>query len=228
MSVRESLPEGNASFSEVFTAALRGRPCTVVGLALEPQSLPVHVWRREADADDLAMLGHCVGHTVDLGCGPGRLTAALARLGHVVLGVDVVGEAVDQTRARGGAALRRDVFDRLPGEGRWQSALLADGNVGIGGDPVALLRRARALVEPGGRVVVELAGPGVRASTEWAALRCDGVRSAPFRWSRVGVDDVGDLSPRAGFAGVEVHRVGEQRWCAVLRRPTGPRRMMEG
>ena len=228
MSVQDRLPEVRASFSEVFSAALRGSPCTVVGLRDEPQELPVHLWRREADEADLALLGHCRGHTVDLGCGPGRLTAALAREGHVVLGVDVVREAVDQTLARGVSALRRDVFDRLPGEGRWHTALLADGNVGIGGDPVALLERAGELVVAEGRFVVELAGPGVPPTTEWALLSCAGVRSAPFRWSTVGVDDIGDLAREAGFATAPIHRVGDQRWCAVLGRGAAPGRMMEG
>ncbi len=66
-----------------------------------------------------------------------------------MLGIDVVPEAVEQTRRRGASALQRDLFDALPGEGRWQTALLADGNVGIGGDPVALLARTRDLVQPG-------------------------------------------------------------------------------
>ena len=228
MSLYDRLPEGRASFSEVFSAALRGSPCTVVGLSELPQPLPVHLWRREADADDLALLALCRGHTLDLGCGPGRLTAALARLGHVALGVDVVPEAVDQTRARGVAALRRDVFDRLPGEGRWHTALLADGNVVIGGDPVALLQRAGELVLADGRVVVELGGPGVPMSTAWAVLSSAGVRSAPFRWATVGVDDIADLARRAGFTTADVHRVGEQRWCAVLGGRDGLRRMMAG
>jgi hypothetical protein len=34
---------------------------------------------------------------------------------------------VDQTLSRGVSALRRDLFDRLAGEGRWHTALLADG-----------------------------------------------------------------------------------------------------
>jgi SAM-dependent methyltransferase len=209
------------SFSELFAEALRGRPCHVVGvvgLAHVAEVLPVHEWRREPDRADRALLAHCCGNTVDLGCGPGRLAAALASLGHVVLGVDVVREAVDQTVARGAAALRRDVFDRLPGEGRWDTALLADGNVGIGGDPVALLRRARELVSAEGRVVVELAPPGVRHRSGWAALRCAGARSAPFRWATVGTDDIRELAADAGFVRVEVHPVGEVRWCAVLRR----------
>ena len=118
----------------------------MVGLDGEPSDLPVHEWTRDADPDDLALLAHCEGPTLDIGCGPGRLAAALARLGHAVLGIDVVPEAVDADPPPRRAALQRDLFDALPGEGRWETALLADGNVGIGGDPVALLRRTRELV----------------------------------------------------------------------------------
>jgi hypothetical protein len=60
-----------------------------------------------------------------------------------VLGVDVSPAAVARAKGAGGAVLRRSVFDRLPAEGRWGTALLADGNIGIGGDPHALLRRVR-------------------------------------------------------------------------------------
>jgi SAM-dependent methyltransferase len=218
MSIQQREPdeEERAPFSVVFGHALRGQPCTVVGLGAEPEPLPVHLWRQDADDEDVAMLGYCIGHTVDLGCGPGRLAAALAVLGHTVLGVDVVREAVEQTVQRGVAGLRRNVFDRLPGEGRWHTALLADGNIGIGGDPRALLRRAGCLIDEGGRVVVELAGPGVPMDTTWAVLRSAGVRSARFRWATLGVDDIEHLATSAGFAHVEVHRFGARRWCAVL------------
>ena len=217
MSLRESLPTGNddASFTEIFSRALRGLPCWVIGLTDGPAVLPVHTWRKEADDADLALLAYCHGPTLDIGCGPGRLTAALAELGHLVLGIDVVHEAVGQTRDRGVPALCRDIFDEVPGEGRWQSVLLADGNLGIGGDPEALLTRARELLDPDGRVVVEIERPGVRRSTEWALLECHGVRSRPFRWSTVGTDDIRELAVAAGFVRVGVHPVGD-RWCAVL------------
>ena len=171
---------------------------------------------QEADADDQAILRLCEGPTLDIGCGPGRMAAALADLGHVVLGIDVVHEAVGQTRERGVSALRRDVFDDLPGEGRWYTALLADGNVGIGGDPVALLRRVRELLEPRGRVVVELAGPGVPSQTTWVALEADGTQSRPFRWSVVGVDGIEPLATEAGLQVQDVQAVGVERWVAVL------------
>lgn len=205
------------SFSTVFSAALQGYPCAVVGLG-ERSDLPVADWTREADADDLEILALCEGPTLDIGCGPGRLAAALADSGQVVLGIDVVHEAVGQTRERGVSALHRDVFDDLPGEGRWHTALLADGNVGIGGDPVALLTRVRELLDPRGRVVVELAAPGTRSTSVWATLECDGTVSRPFRWSVLAVDHVGPVAERAGLVVAATYEIG-RRWVAVLREP---------
>ncbi|NHC22147.1 class I SAM-dependent methyltransferase [Nocardioides sp. IC4_145] len=209
-------PLTTESFSTVFSSALRGQPCAVVGLGDEPEPLPVASWTAEADADDLAILAHCDGPTLDIGCGPGRMAAALADLGHLVLGIDVVHEAVGQTRERGVDALRRDVLaDRLPGEGMWRTALLADGNIGIGGDPEALLARAGRLLGPGGRVVVELAPPGVRRSSAWARLQCDDTLSRPFRWAVLGIDDI---EPVAAAVGLVVQDLAEHggRWVAVL------------
>lgn len=204
-----------ASFRETFAEALRGDPFHVVGLHDEPTPLPADRWSEPPDADDLAMLELCEGPTLDIGCGPGRMSAALAESGQVVLGIDVVGEAVMQTRRRGAPALLRDVFTELPGEGRWQAALLADGNVGIGGDPVALLRRVASLLIPAGRIVVELAEPGLAARTVWAELVSPGRRSKPFRWAVVGVDDIGEVANSAGLRISSVHRFGS-RWCGVL------------
>lgn len=215
MSVRDE------SFSAVFTHALRGMPCRVVGLGPEPSPLPVADWTREADEADHALLAWCVGPTIDIGCGPGRLSAGLAARGHVVLGIDVVHEAVEQTRQRGASAILRDVFESIPGEGRWESALLADGNVGIGGDPVRLLRRVREVLDPRGRVVVELAPPGVPMTTTWASIEGDDVRSRPFRWSVLGVDDIAHVAEAAGW-GVSACEPFAGRWCAVLEEQLAP------
>jgi SAM-dependent methyltransferase len=203
------------SFSTIFSQALLGHPCVVVGLGEDPEPLPVSDWTREADDADHELLAHCVGPTVDIGCGPGRLSARLAQLGHAVLGIDVVHEAVRQTRDRGVSAIVRDVYDALPGEGRWGSALLADGNVGIGGDPVALLTRVRELLDPRGRVVVELAAPGRGHHTAWVELHCGDARTHPFRWSVVGADAIAAIAREAGLVVASTHAFG-RRWCAVL------------
>ena len=207
------------SFSEVFADALGGEPTVVVGIGDEPMSLPVHLWSRTATDTDHALVALCDGPTLDVGCGPGRLTEALSTRGHISLGIDVVEAAVVMTRDRGAPGMRRDVFARVPGEGRWHTVLLADGNLGIGGDPVRLLRRARTLLAPGGRVVVELAGPGAAVVSCWASLEASDRRSRPFRWATLGVDDVQSAAAAAGFGVARIHGLGD-RWAAVLTEAT--------
>jgi SAM-dependent methyltransferase len=215
-------PRAAAAPDVVFAHALRGEECHLVSPVHPPLPLPVHDWIRSPDAGDLALLDRCVGATIDVGCGPGRLTAELMARGMVVLGIDVVAEAVDQTVGRGGTALCRDVFGRVPGEGRWSTALLADGNIGIGGDPMALLTRVRELLEPGGRVVVELAPPGVPSRRWDAELWCSCSRTPSFGWAVVGTDDIGRQATTSGFTVLAVeHHAGSSRstdrWWAVLR-----------
>ncbi|GAA1479239.1 class I SAM-dependent methyltransferase [Nocardioides aestuarii] len=207
-------------FTEVFSRALQGLPCHVLDLGADgpvgvPRLLPVADWTRRADHHDDALLALCDGPTLDIGCGPGRLVERLVALGHVALGIDVVPEAVAQTVRRGAAALHRNVFDALPGEGRWGTALLADGNIGIGGDPVALLSRVRQLLDPRGRVVVELGAPGTGLSRTRAVISCDGVRSRPFEWAVVGMDAAPCLAAEVGLQVSATHTTGE-RFYAVL------------
>ncbi|WP_309504531.1 MULTISPECIES: class I SAM-dependent methyltransferase [Nocardioides] len=176
--------------------------------------LRIDHWDRPVDQHDAAILSRCVGPTLDVGCGPGRFTAGLAERGHVVLGIDVVPSAVSSTRDRGGAALRRDVFGDLPGEGRWGTALLADGNLGIGGDPVALLGRLRTLLDPRGRVVAEVAEPGTEAVRDYAAVEHGGATQV-VPWAVVGMDGIDAIVDRAGFAVVDRLECCS-RWCVVL------------
>lgn len=204
-------------FTDVYSAALRGEACRVAGVAGDARPLPVEVWTRPADPSDAAVLEYCEGPTLDVGCGPGRMTEHLAGRGHLALGVDLVPEAVSRTRARGASALRRDVFGPLPGEGRWGTALLADGNLGIGGDPVALLTRIAVLLAPGGRVVADLSPPGVALERRLLWLETRSARSWPFPWAEVGVDGIPLLAAATGFGPPQVHHVGA-RWFAVLHR----------
>jgi len=204
-----------SSYSAVFASALRGVPCEVVGLHPEPHALPVADWSRPVDAGDAALLERCRGETLDIGCGPGRMTRALAERGHAVLGIDVVPEAVRMARSRGALAIVRNVFEAVPGEGRWRTALLADGNIGIGGDPRALLARVRALLAPGGRVVVDLAAPGSGVRTRLVRLQTAALRSRSFRWSVVGTEAIGLLAAAAGFTVRDLDAHGD-RWFTVL------------
>jgi len=181
-----------------FDVAMTGRHCWLVDCGGRRQ-LPSMRWRAQPDRADAELLARCHGPTVDVGCGPGRLAAALTARGVVALGVDTSMLAVQLTRQRGAAALRRDVFDPLPGEGRWRHALLVDGNLGIGGNPVDLLDRCAELISADGSVLLEVDPKvsGVRRCM--ATVEHDGGRSAPFRWALVGLDATADLASATGY-----------------------------
>ena len=150
--------------------------------------LEVERWCARADTVDREVLDRCEGTVLDVGCGPGRLVAELAARGRAVLGIDVSEAAVDQTVRRGGQALRRSVFEPLPGERRWDTVLLMDGNVGIGGDPRALLDRVAGLLRPGGLLIAETAAMDVdeRAHVQVVDLTGADGADAPFPWARLG------------------------------------------
>ena len=158
----------------------------------------------EDRAVDETMLDLCTGPTVDVGCGPGRFTAGLAQRGTLVLGVDVSLAAVEMTKRRGGPALHSDVFDRMPGVGRWHQVLLADGNIGIGGDPRRMLRRARQLVRPDGQIIVELETPAVGLRTKVERWETPHHVGRWFSWTHVGTDAIAGLVSEVGLAVVEV------------------------
>ena len=58
--------------------------------------------------------------------------------------------------------VRRDLFGALPGEGTWSHVLLADGNIGIGGDPVTLL--SHTMWKEGSRLSHDPSGRPIRAA----------------------------------------------------------------
>ncbi|MFE0456022.1 methyltransferase domain-containing protein [Streptomyces sp. NPDC058914] len=182
--------------------------------------LEVERWCARADAVDLDVLDRCEGTVLDVGCGPGRLVAELAARGRSVLGIDVSEAAVDHTVGLGGRALRRSVFDPLPREGRWGTVLLMDGNVGIGGDPRALLRRVAGILRPGGLLIAETVSLDV---DERARVQVVGVADArgtgtPFPWARLGTPALLRYGRRAGWRAVAQWTAGGRRFAALRTR----------
>jgi SAM-dependent methyltransferase len=178
--------------------------------------LPLRAWTGGTRPGDLGLLDRCAGPTLDLGCGPGRLTAQLAARGVPALGVDVAPYAVTLARGRGGTALHRDLFDPLPGEGRWHRLLLADGNLGIGGDPAALLRRCAGLLHPDGILLCETDRPGT--GVRRTRVRLEPPLTPPsawFPWAQVGAEALPVLGSAAGLA-VAGGWAERGRWFAVL------------
>lgn len=193
---------------DLYAAALNGHQIRVE--TADGRCLPFEIgrWVGAPDGIDQMMLNRCEGTVLDVGCGPGRLVGALAEAGRPALGVDVSGRAVQLTAARGACVLRRPVEGPLPGEGRWGTVLLADGNVGIGGDPPALLRRCRQLLLPAGLLLVE-ADPqdDVDEVSPITLIDALGRRAHPLPWARLGSTALARIAARAGFLVVEEWRV---------------------
>ena len=177
--------------------------------------LPVETWSAGPTRADLTLVDRCLGVTLDIGCGPGRFVAELAARGVPALGIDITPAAVFSARARGAAALERDVFGPLPGTGRWQTALLADGNIGIGGDPVRLLSRVANLLDPCGRALIELSGPGTGRGTFAVRLRSGKAYERWFRWAEVGGADLDAITGHTRLAVTEIWSQ-DGRWFACL------------
>lgn len=180
-----------------------------------------HRWHGEADDLEAAVLGGVRGPVLDLACGPGRLVRHLQDRGVEALGVDSSPDAVEAARLRGAPAVLGDLWGPLPAEGSWATALLFDGNIGIGARPAALLRRCAELLAPGGTVVAEVGPPGTTTGASDVRLECGSWRSGWFPWATVGPERLPAL---AGAAGLRVARVraGAGRCFAWLERGGAP------
>ena len=182
--------------------------------------LPFERYLSRADATDELLLDGLLGPVLDVGCGPGRHLRALAARGVFALGVDISPVAVELAVGGGGRAMVGDIFDELPAGGRWRSALLLDGNIGIGGSPVRLLARIGALLEDAGELLVELEPPGTSTRSTQARLERDGIASAWFPWARVAAPAIVPIAGASGFRATEIWPLSE-RWFARLHR-SGP------
>lgn len=199
-------PERRAEFgrggAEPYDLAIRaggGRLEVVVdGSAATP--LDVSVYLGQATDDERRVLGLTAGPVLDVGCGPGRMVHAAIEAGRLSLGIDISPAAVSHARSIGLPVLRRSVFDPLPAEGTWGAVVLLDGNIGIGGDPLALLARGSALLGTGGRMLVETHADRSRfARFDAQLVHPSGGRSSWFPWAEAGADAVAELAAGLGM-----------------------------
>lgn len=111
--------------------------------------------------------------------------------------------------------IKASVFEAVPREGWWGTALLLDGNVGIGGDVTALLRRASQLLEPGGRLLVETAAPDAETEETEVRVRYRGGVSGWFPWAWVTPLGLALCAQEAGLLLYEVF-TADGRWFVRL------------
>jgi SAM-dependent methyltransferase len=209
---------------DIYAEGLAGRRVFVRSADGGRLPLPVRRWIGDLQAGDAELLAWCTGPTLDVGCGPGRLSVALGRRGIPALGIDVSAAALSRAETAGATVLHRDVFGDVPGHGRWARVLLADGNVGIGGDPVRLLARARELLGPHGLVLVELTPevdvsggpePGLGARQRVRLEDDRGRTSAWFPWASLGVAGLRRVAPSAGLTEVAVWQASGRAFAAL-------------
>ena len=178
--------------------------------------LDVTDWSAPANAVDVAVLAGLDGPLLDVGCGPGRMVRAAEERGLAALGIDISGEAVAHAAADGSPVLHRSVFDRLPLEGSWATVLLMDGNIGIGGDPRALLLRCAQLISPTGVLVVEVdADPDLYECAVFTATGDGGHQSGAFPWARLGSATLARVALACGLALGDAWADGDRRFVVL-------------
>ncbi len=197
-----------------YERALRtGGPLGLVDSRGRHHPLDVDRWTGDVDGGDESVLRRCRGPVLDVGCGPGRLVAALTNRDTAALGIDISPAAVRAARRRGCRAVRHDLFDTAPSgppgwdhAARWATVLLIDGNIGIGGNPRALLARVTALLAAGGQVIVEAAeAPSASDAAQDEQLLDarfvdrSGQHALVFGWAIVGAAAVDRHARAAGF-----------------------------
>lgn len=211
---------------ELYEEALRNaEPLVLVSQDGTRITLDVRRWLAAPDLADHSVIDRCVGPTLDVGCGPGRFVTALASRGIPSMGVDIAATAVELTRRQGVPVLLRNVFEDLPGQGRWATVLLMDGNIGIDADPYRLLTRVRSLLGPAGCALVEV-DPDTGLDDVLTVRLTRGGRSAgpSFRWARLGLPALRRIALAAGYREREVWSLAG-RTFALTRAPACPRRL---
>jgi len=219
----DALPAGQLYARLLATAvahAAGGPPPPRSRLRSEDGSLdpmPLERWLAPTSPVDDRIVARAQAPVLDVGCGPGRLLEALALAGKPALGVDLVPAAVGIARARGGRVVEGSIFAEVPGAGTWATALLFDGNIGIGGWPAALLERVAGLLRPGGEAFVEVDPPGSPTRMTNVRIESDGVVSEWFAWAQVAADAMAPIAEQAGMRERETLE-DEGRWFCRLAR----------
>ena len=205
--------------SELLRAAERPhRQRTLRAVDHHGHELPLALERYvgQPSHEEAGVLDRAVSPVLDIGCGPGRHALALAQRGVMAVGLDIAPLAVQLARRRGAVVIQGSIFDQVPGAGSWGSALLLDGNIGIGGQPAELLARVARLLRPDGLILIEVEPRGAPSRALRVSLHTGSAQSQSFPWARLGMDGLAAIAAAAGCTIVEHWHSGD-RWFAALR-----------
>lgn len=182
----------------------------------EAVDFDVRVWCEDASLLERSLLRTLQGPVLDVGCGPGRMLGAAQGIGLTALGIDTSADAVRRARRRGASAIEQSVFAPVPHSGLWQSVILLDGNIGIGGSITSLLRRCRELIAPEGILLAELDTDDSVDVVFSAVLEDEnGNQSEPFRWARSGSVGLVSRARRSGWTVTTIERVQGRVFCRL-------------
>jgi len=155
------------------------------------------------------------GVALDVGCGPGSVTASLARAAGpdgLALGVDIsepmLARAVSADAGPQIGFLRADA-QRLPLRDETVDAVVSVAVLQLIPDPVAALAEMARVLRPGGRLAV-MAPTAGRAARLLRILPNTGVHL-------FGEDELGDILEDHGFIGVRTKSLGTIQWVRAKR-----------
>lgn len=142
----------------------------------DPRLVPLYDLQNRWGADDdffLALANGQPGRRIlDLGCGTGRLTTALARAGHRVTGIDPARASLDAAQAKPGAEAVNWIHgtaEDAPGEA-FDLALMTSHVAQVFVEDAAwaqTLRHLARALSPGGRLAFDSRDPAARGWEVW-------------------------------------------------------------
>ena len=210
--------------AEPYATALRKNDSVLLELRdqrhgkTSQSTMDVSRWNADADETDLTLLRAATGPLLDIGCGPGRMVRAAMDLGLEVLGIDVSPTAIEIATNAGLSVLTRSVFEAIPSEGEWQTALLVDGNIGIGGDVRAMLARCREILAPEGEIVIETHTDARRHRSYFGTLTdTDGGQSESFPWAEIGITPLIGLADAEGLELLQAWTLDGRNFCRLAK-----------
>jgi SAM-dependent methyltransferase len=138
-----------------------GRNVPRDGRNIPREEMPVKIYFRSMDEMpelEWVALQHCRGRILDIGAGAGSHSLALQQLGQEVTALEISPLSAGIIKERGVRQVRCQDFFGLDGKEKYDTLLLMMNGIGLAGTLEGLrafLRKARALLRPGGTLVFD-------------------------------------------------------------------------